>query len=75
MGKGAWCNWLHSQVQHKVIPTWAVVALDVLPMLEEEARERQGTRTDIKEIIPESSEGQARVNIMCQNAFRAILCE
>jgi N6-adenosine-specific RNA methylase IME4 len=33
----------------------AVVALDVLPLLEAEARERQGQRTDIREIVPESS--------------------
>lgn len=41
----------------------ATVAVEILPMLEEEARERQGQRTDIpdiKEIFPESSKGQSR---------------
>ena len=33
----------------------AVIALESLPFLEKEAKERQGTRTDIVEIIPESS--------------------
>jgi len=37
----------------------AVIALETLPFLEKEAKERQGTRTDITEIFPESS-GEAR---------------
>ena len=38
----------------------AACAADVLPLLEAEARERQGTRTDIREKVPESSKGRAR---------------
>lgn len=38
----------------------ALAAAEMLPMLEKEARERQGARTDIKEIFPESLPGQAR---------------
>ena len=37
----------------------AMIALDVLPELEREARERQGARTDIRENIPESPKGKA----------------
>ncbi len=35
------------------------MALDILPLLEAEAKERQGTRTDITEKIPESA-GESR---------------
>lgn len=38
----------------------AAVATESLPLFEAEAKERQGKRTDIKELIPESSKGQAR---------------
>jgi len=41
----------------------AAIAVEFLPMLEEEAKERQGQRTDIsdiREIFPESSKGRAR---------------
>ena len=38
----------------------AVLALDILPHLEEQARERQGERTDIVERIPRGNEGKAR---------------
>lgn len=38
----------------------AVIALDVLPMLEAEAKERQGERNDIREIVPESVEPQGK---------------
>ena len=41
----------------------AMIATDVKPLLEVEARKRQGTRTDLPdfvEIIPESSKGRAR---------------
>ncbi len=37
----------------------AMVAVDALPHFEEEAKERQGTRTDIREIIPEGEHGKA----------------
>lgn len=40
--------------RHMTSSQLAVVALDILPMLEDEARARQGARTDIREIIPES---------------------
>ena len=43
----------------------AVIALESLPFLEKEAKERQGTRTDIVEIIPESS-GRAREHVARQ---------
>ena len=33
--------------------------MEMLPLLEEEARKRQGTRTDIKEKIPESEYSKA----------------
>ncbi len=38
----------------------ATIAVDLLPYLEAEARERQGRRTDIREKIPEGEEGRAR---------------
>lgn len=38
----------------------AVVALAYLPFYEEQAKERQGTRTDIVELIPQSDIGTAR---------------
>ena len=38
----------------------AVIALDVLPMLEAEAKTRQGARTDIPELIPECETGESR---------------
>jgi hypothetical protein len=38
----------------------AAAAVALLPLLEAEAKERQGTRTDIKAILPGSSFGQAR---------------
>jgi ParB-like chromosome segregation protein Spo0J len=38
----------------------AAVAVEALPMLEAEAKERQGTRTDIQQIVAESKPGQAR---------------
>jgi hypothetical protein len=37
----------------------AMVGAEILPILEEEAKERQGARTDIREIIPGSSTGKA----------------
>lgn len=37
----------------------AMVAVDMLPHYEQEAKERQGTRTDIRELIPECSSGKA----------------
>jgi hypothetical protein len=38
----------------------AAISLDVLPMLEAEAKERQGARTDIQQIFAECGQGQAR---------------
>ena len=41
----------------------AMIATDIKPMLEVEAKKRQGTRTDLdnfKETFPESSKGQSR---------------
>ena len=38
----------------------AVLALDLLPLLEEQARERQGARNDIVEIVPQSQQGKSR---------------
>lgn len=38
----------------------AAVAVEALPMLEAEAKKRQGTRTDFQQIIAESEAGQAR---------------
>jgi len=38
----------------------AVLALDILPLTEAEARKRQGTRNDIQERIPESQQAQSR---------------
>jgi len=35
------------------------VAVEMLPLLEAEAKERQGTRTDITQIIAEGSKGEA----------------
>lgn len=38
----------------------AVIALDVLPMLEAEAKERQGSREDIVAKIPQCDRGKSR---------------
>lgn len=38
----------------------AVLALDILPHLEAQARERQGARNDIVEIIPQSDQAKSR---------------
>lgn len=38
----------------------AVVGIKYLPYFKEFAKQRQGTRTDIKELIPESEKGEAR---------------
>ncbi len=38
----------------------AMVAVEMLPWLEEEAKQRQGTRNDIVEIIPQSKQAKAR---------------
>lgn len=46
--------------RHLTASQRAAISLDVLPMLEDEARERQGARTDIVEIIPPSNNGKAR---------------
>lgn len=46
--------------RHLTASQRAAVAVDVLPMYEAEARERQGARTDIVEIIPQSDNGRAR---------------
>lgn len=46
--------------RHLTASQRAAVAVDVLPMLEEEARQRRGARTDLVEIIPPSDTGKAR---------------
>lgn len=47
------------QRRHLTASQRAMVAVDLLPLLEAQARERQGARTDITEIFPEGS-GEAR---------------
>jgi predicted flavoprotein YhiN len=41
----------------------AAIAIDILPLLEEEARKRQGTRTDITQKFAESEYGEARKQV------------
>jgi hypothetical protein len=51
----------------------AVIATDILPELEKEAKERQGSRTDIKAKLPESEKRKARDDagklFKCQSAL------
>lgn len=46
--------------RHMTAGQKAIMALDIERYEAEEARKRQGTRSDIQEIIPESQKGQAR---------------
>lgn len=51
---------LNLKRRHLTSSQRAAISLDVLPMLEAEAKGRQGARTDIVEIVPPSEPGKAR---------------
>lgn len=46
--------------RHLTASQKAAIASTIKPMFDEEARERQGARNDIREIFPESSKGRSR---------------
>jgi len=51
---------LNGPRRHLTASQKAAIALEFLPLLEEEARQRQGTRTDLVAILPGSDGGRAR---------------
>lgn len=50
---------MNARRRHLTPSQTAPVALDILPLMEKEAKERQGTRTDISQRIDEGDEGRA----------------
>jgi ParB-like chromosome segregation protein Spo0J/DNA-directed RNA polymerase subunit RPC12/RpoP len=62
-GKGSLVSYvvsLNLSRRHLTADQRAAIAVNILPLLEKEAKERQGTRTDIAENFPQSQMGRSR---------------